>query len=45
MTNAGNCDMMRAANAREAVFFLKPGAYEIRLESEEGRKTLGSLKL
>ncbi len=30
-------------NALEAVFFLKPGGYEVRLEDEGGRQTLGRL--
>lgn len=32
-------------NSHEAVFFLKPGAYEIRLEEEEFRIPLGSVKV
>lgn len=30
-------------NAHAAVFYLKPGRYEVRLEDEEGRRTLGAL--
>jgi hypothetical protein len=30
-------------NARAALFYLKPGRYEVRLEGEEGRRTLGTL--
>lgn len=32
-------------NAREAVFFLKPGRYELRLENEEERQVLGTLSV
>ncbi|GAA0550351.1 hypothetical protein FHS83_001234 [Rhizomicrobium palustre] len=30
-------------NAHEAIFFLKPGTYEVRVENEEGRHRLGAL--
>lgn len=29
--------------AKQAVFFLRPGAYEVRIETDAGRRTLGSL--
>lgn len=32
-------------NAREAVFFLKPGRYEVRVENEEERHVLGTLSV
>lgn len=31
------------ANASEAVFFLRPGAYEVRMETRGGRRVLGKL--
>lgn len=34
---------MARPGAREAVFFLRPGAYEVRLETNTGRKVLGPL--
>jgi hypothetical protein len=30
-------------NAHAAVFYLKPGRYEVRIEDDEGRRTLGTL--
>lgn len=33
------------AGTAEAVFFLKPGRYEVRMETDEGRKVLGPLSV
>jgi hypothetical protein len=35
--------LLVSARTREVTFFVKPGAYEIRFETKEGRRALGSL--
>ena len=34
-----------SSDARRACFFLKPGRYEVRLETDEGRRPLGRLSV